>query len=283
VTDGPASISELLANWKAGDEGALRRPFPLICKELRRLVSNYLRNSHPGYTLKPLWGNHCRGKIKRFGVELWLRQLDLALKTKRHLQILLRVLVNCAMRSKRIAVGHSELPRAARMRCRLGILFIVLAFGVSGQAQTFRGAINGRVTDPSEGVVPSATVVAENVATGILHTTVTTANGQFVFQDLPLGTYRLTVTASAFAVFTADNITVTAGTIYTLPVRLTLAQASTTVSVSAAFLALDTTAETQTMTVAQSGNRCSPKRQAYQPKAIDCGHDVVDSVPKRQC
>jgi Carboxypeptidase regulatory-like domain/TonB dependent receptor len=104
----------------------------------------------------------------------------------------------------------------------------------------------------------NASVVAEDVATGIAHPTVTTSDGQFVFQDLPLGTYRLTVKASGFADFIADNVAVTAGTIYTLPVRLTLAQASSTVRVSAASIALDTTTETQTMTVAGTSLQDAP-------------------------
>jgi hypothetical protein len=140
------------------------------------------------------------------------------------------------------------------MRYRLAGLLIVLMLGTSGSAQTFRGAISGSVTDPTGRVVPSAQVVAENTATGITHPTVTTSDGQFVFQDLPLGTYNVAVTVSGFAAFTADNVTVTAGATYTLPVRLTLLQVSTTVEVSAAALTLDTTTETQTTAVA--GIRC---------------------------
>src|SRR5262249_22094285 len=57
------------------------------------------------------------------------------------------------------------------------------------------------------------------------------------------------VTVSGFAVFTADNITVRAGAIYTLPVKLSVVQTSTTVNVSASTLALDTATETQTTTL----------------------------------
>jgi hypothetical protein len=144
------------------------------------------------------------------------------------------------------------------MRCQHGLLFIILTLGISGYAQTFRGAINGTVTDPSGAVVPNARVVAQSTATGIQHTTVTTSDGQFVFQDLPLGRYKVTVTVSGFAVFTVENVTVTAGAIYTLSVRLTLAQAPTTVDVPAAALALDTTTETQTTTVAGGSLQDAP-------------------------
>jgi hypothetical protein len=144
------------------------------------------------------------------------------------------------------------------MRYQFGVFLFLLAIVTSGNAQTFRGAINGSVTDPTGGVVPRAEVVVENTATGIEHTTLTTSEGQFVFQDLPLGTYKVTVTVSGFAVFTAENVSVTAGTIYTLPVRLTLVQTSTTVKVSAAAVSLDTTTETQTTTVADDSLQDAP-------------------------
>lgn len=94
MAEAPARISELPAKWETGNEEALRRLFPLIYDDLRHLASHYLRNERPGHT--PRWGNHPFGKIKPFGVELWLKEFDVAPKTKRHLHI--GVLVNCAMR-----------------------------------------------------------------------------------------------------------------------------------------------------------------------------------------
>jgi len=129
-------------------------------------------------------------------------------------------------------------------------ILVVLSFAVAADAQTFRGAINGTVTDPSGAVVPNATVKAAENATGVDHTTVTTSDGVFSFQDLPLGFYKVSVTASGFPVYTVDKVEVTAGTIYTLPVKLSLQQQATTVEVSAAALTLDTTTQTQNMTIA---------------------------------
>src|SRR5437667_3915752 len=144
------------------------------------------------------------------------------------------------------------------LRYQIAVLVLLLNFGTLGSAQTFRGAINGTVRDSSDAVVPKAQVVAEAVATGIKHATLTTSDGEFGFQDLPLGTYKVTVTVSGFAVFTANSVTVSAGAIYTLPVRLILVQTSTTVNVSAATLALDTTTETQTTTVAGASLQEAP-------------------------
>jgi len=138
------------------------------------------------------------------------------------------------------------------MRRLLFAVFAILILAVGANAQTFRGAINGTVTDPSGAVVPEAQVHAIDTATGIEHTTVTTSDGQFSFQDLPLGTYKVTVSASGFPNNTVDNVVVTAGSIYTLTVKLTMAQQVTAVEVSAAAVTLDTTSQTETMTLPDS-------------------------------
>ena len=122
---------------------------------------------------------------------------------------------------------------------------ILLSLGLAVNAQTFRGAINGAVTDPSGGAVPNAQVKAIEIATGIEHATVTTTDGAFAFQDIPLGSYKVMVTAPGFPPYAVDKVEVAAGTIYTLNIKLSLQQQATTVEVSAAAVTLDTTTVTQ--------------------------------------
>src|SRR5260370_23781265 len=126
---------------------------------------------------------------------------------------------------------------------------IALSFGAN--AQTCRGCIRGSVTDPAGRSGQNAQVKATEVATGIDHNTVTTTDGAFAFQDIPLGTYKVSVVAQGFPTHTVDKVEVTAGSIYTLNVKLTLQSTTTTVEVSAAALTLDTTTQTQTMTLAE--------------------------------
>jgi len=126
------------------------------------------------------------------------------------------------------------------------LVVVVLSLAVAANAQTFRGAINGTVTDPSGAVVPNAQVKATAKATGIEYVRTTTANGLFAFQDLPIGPYEITVTAAGFATLTVDDILVDQGAIYTLPAKLSLGGAITQVQVSAAALTIDTTTVTQT-------------------------------------
>jgi hypothetical protein len=126
---------------------------------------------------------------------------------------------------------------------------LVSALALPGLAQTFRGAINGTVTDPSGAVIQGATVKATEQATNLDHVTVTSSEGQFSFQDLPLGFYRVTVSATGFPDTAVDRVEVIAGTIYTLAVKLKLGQNVTTVEINAAAIALDTTTQTQSMTI----------------------------------
>jgi len=129
------------------------------------------------------------------------------------------------------------------------VTLLVVLLAIAGQAQTFRGAINGTVTDPSGAVVAGASVKATNIATGVVLSTLSTSDGQFAFQDLPLGSYTISVTAGGFQQTTVANVTVTAGQVYTLPVRMKMGQQSETVEVSGAAVALETTTATQTMTI----------------------------------
>src|SRR5256885_16001795 len=137
-------------------------------------------------------------------------------------------------------------------RC-LSVLLLTLVVAVTANSQTFRGAINGTVTDPSGAAVPNATVKAVESATSIEHSTVTSTEGQFAFQDIPLGLYKVSVTATGFPTNTIDKVEAVAGSIYTLNVQLKLGQSSTVVEVSAAALTIDTTTPVQT-TVLSGGD-----------------------------
>jgi len=46
------TVSELLANWHAGDDGAFRAALPLVYDELRRVAHHYLQRERPGHTLQ---------------------------------------------------------------------------------------------------------------------------------------------------------------------------------------------------------------------------------------
>lgn len=140
----------------------------------------------------------------------------------------------------------SFFTRLLRLSCLLVVLLVVPLTAI---AQTFRGAISGTVTDASGAVVPNAKVTCTNDGTAVQLSSVTTNDGVFSFQDLPLGSYTVVVTAGGFQSTTVSKVNVTAGNVYSLPVALAVGQSTQSVEVSAAAVALDTESATQSDTI----------------------------------
>src|SRR5690348_6693406 len=121
------------------------------------------------------------------------------------------------------------------------LALILLSVCPVGFAQNFRGGINGIVTDQAGALVAGSEVRVTNEETGVGYTTTTSTAGGYSFQDLPLGSYTITVNQSGFSTVKVAGVRVTAGQVYNLPVTLSVASTATSVEVSAAALALETT------------------------------------------
>lgn len=52
MTPSSKSVTQLLIDWRDGDETALDKLFPLVYKELRRLAHHYMRGERAGHTLQ---------------------------------------------------------------------------------------------------------------------------------------------------------------------------------------------------------------------------------------
>ncbi len=87
-------------------------------------------------------------------------------------------------------------------------------------AQTSGGSIQGTITDSGGAVVPGATVVATNVATGIETTRQTTNAGLYVITPLPPGEYKVTVSVTGFQTLVQERVIVDA--LGSVSVNLTL-------------------------------------------------------------
>jgi len=137
------------------------------------------------------------------------------------------------------------------VRYSLYALALALLLAAEAPAQNFRGGINGTVIDPSGAVVANASVVATNVATSVEYRTISSSAGQFAFQDLPLGAYDVVASAAGFETLKVNNVPVSAGGMYTISARLTMASVATktVVVADAAGVALDTTTVNQTTTI----------------------------------
>jgi hypothetical protein len=77
------------------------------------------------------------------------------------------------------------------------LLFVLMTCGWL-LAQKISGDISGDVTDSSGAVVPHAAVTAQNIGTNVTRAANTSDTGSFRINDLPIGTYRVSVTAGGF-------------------------------------------------------------------------------------
>lgn len=127
----------------------------------------------------------------------------------------------------------------------LWVSALALAPQTVALGQTFRGGISGTVTDPSGAVVPGAQITAIDTGTNTEYKSVSSSAGEFVFNNMPVGDYTVTVVASGFKGVKVDKVPVTAANTYTLPVRLGVASTGETVEVTADALSLDTVTDTQ--------------------------------------
>ncbi|MBV9405519.1 MAG: carboxypeptidase regulatory-like domain-containing protein, partial [Acidobacteriaceae bacterium] len=121
------------------------------------------------------------------------------------------------------------------------VLITFLLLNAPAFAQLTSGNITGTVYDPAGGTVPNATVVAKNNATTVENTTTSTGAGEYRFDNLPVGSYTLTVNAAGFAKAEIANLAVQLNQTVTTNFTLQIGQTSATVEVTAATASIDTT------------------------------------------
>ncbi len=107
-------------------------------------------------------------------------------------------------------------------------IFAPLAFG---QNSATRGAITGRITDPSGAVVPGATVTATNLSTQFKTVTTSHADGFYNFPLMRVGQYSLTVSHTGFRTVTVKSLVVQIGQTVTQNIRLEVGSLTQTVNV----------------------------------------------------
>lgn len=129
-----------------------------------------------------------------------------------------------------------------------GLVFLILPFLMlhAAAGQTFRGSIRGTLTDPNGAVITDASVRALASDTGQSYHTQSSSDGVFSFQDLPLGSYTVYADVKGFASLQVAGISVQAGVIYSLPLRLQVASTVESVQVDAASFSVDTATITDT-------------------------------------
>ncbi len=87
------------------------------------------------------------------------------------------------------------------------LIAVLLSSSVVAFGQT-TARISGTVTDEKGAVISNATVTARNTQTNISRTIAQTGeDGQYRFENLPVGPYEVTVQATGFAKYVQSGIT----------------------------------------------------------------------------
>jgi len=147
----------------------------------------------------------------------------------------------------------AHIIRSLRSLLTAAVLLLTIVFATSALAQlSGKGTIRGTVTDKSGAVVPGALVTARNVDTNVPTTTTTTSSGDYELSTLNPGVYTVTVTLKGFQSYSQQNIHVNATEATNVNAALNIGDTSTTVTVTEAPPAIETTNATLGATMEQN-------------------------------
>ncbi len=141
---------------------------------------------------------------------------------------------------------NARLRKQLKSVCFCIVVLLVCA-GVSLLASPFAGAqstggrIRGTVTDPSGAAVTGAKVTLINEATNAPREALTSATGEYLFLEVPVGSYEIDVVATGFKKYQRKGIVLVLNEIAGVDVGLQVGGSSETVEVTGAPPVIDTT------------------------------------------
>jgi hypothetical protein len=106
-----------------------------------------------------------------------------------------------------------------------------LVWAIPSLAQTGTGALRGQVSDPSGAAIAGANITVTTPAGPV--TSSTNENGAFSVKGLTPGRYSVQASSAGFATYKIDNVTIVAGQVQTLPIRMEIEVQQQKVVVSA--------------------------------------------------
>jgi hypothetical protein len=122
-----------------------------------------------------------------------------------------------------------------------GVCLLALCIALPMAAQESRGAITGRVSDTSGGMIPGASVVVTNTATNEARRLTTNETGYYEANFLEPGAYAVAVESGGFKRSVRSGITVNVSTRLEINVTLEVGGVAETIEVTAEAPLLDTT------------------------------------------
>jgi hypothetical protein len=118
-------------------------------------------------------------------------------------------------------------------------LAVFLAVPLAG-AQSTGGRIRGTVMDPSGGAVPAATVTLINEATHATREVQSGENGDYIFIEVPVGSYEIGLTLQGFKKYVRKGIALDLNQVVTVDIGLQLGGSTEVVEVTGAPPIVDT-------------------------------------------
>ena len=112
------------------------------------------------------------------------------------------------------------------------------------QTQSNAADLSGSVVDPSDAIVPGATVTAKNIATGITRTSTVSDSGTFQLIALPPGEYEITAEAATFKKTVISPVKLTVGQSAELKIQLEIGGDDIVVNISGSDVQLVETTKT---------------------------------------
>jgi hypothetical protein len=134
-----------------------------------------------------------------------------------------------------------------RYTCCRGVLsatLLALAFCLAAPfagAQSTGGRIRGTVMDPSGSAVPAANVTLINEATHATRGVQSGANGEYIFIEVPVGSYEIDLTIQGFKKYVRKGIALDLNQVLTVDIALQLGGSTDVVEVTGAPPVVDTT------------------------------------------
>jgi hypothetical protein len=125
-------------------------------------------------------------------------------------------------------------------RFKFGCVVALLTAGVAFPQATSVVQISGVITDPAGAAVPGASVKATQTDTGFNRTIQTGSEGHYALSNLPIGPYRLEVTASGFKTYSQAGIVLQVNTNPVVNVALQLGELTQVVDVAASATMVET-------------------------------------------
>src|ERR1700735_1306683 len=112
-------------------------------------------------------------------------------------------------------------------------LLLVAIFTSSAAAQQTLGSLNGTVSDVSGASVSGATVTVVGEQTGLTRSTTTGSNGYWEILNLPIGSYKISISAANFESENFPGIVVQEMRATTIPSSLKPGKVTESVTVTA--------------------------------------------------